>query len=132
MQAIATKYLPATNTRGSRIKATCKGGSVTIGYPHELPTGEPCHRAAANALCHKMGWTGSLVSGGVGNNYVFCFTNAPELQNALVLALATIERIETRHAIPTASQQGTRDVAEIAMKGRNASDTAAIPAKESK
>lgn len=32
MQAIQTKYLPATNYRGSRIKATCERGSLTIGY----------------------------------------------------------------------------------------------------
>lgn len=32
MQAIITKYIPATNCRGSRIKATCERGSLTLGY----------------------------------------------------------------------------------------------------
>ena len=55
MQAIHTKYLPATNTRGSRIKATAGAGSVIISYPHEL-SGQAAHRAAADALCAKLGW----------------------------------------------------------------------------
>ena len=45
MQAIQTKYLPATNTRGSRIKATCDRGSITIPYPREL-SGDEVHREA--------------------------------------------------------------------------------------
>lgn len=49
MQTINTKYLPATNTRGSRIKATCERGSVTISYPSRL-TGGDAHVAAADAL----------------------------------------------------------------------------------
>ncbi len=53
MEAIITKYLPATNSRGSRIKATCASGSVTIPYPHEL-SGQAVHRAAAEALVAKL------------------------------------------------------------------------------
>ena len=53
MQAIETKYLPATNTRGSRIKATCERGSITIPYPHEL-SGDACHIAAADTLVAKF------------------------------------------------------------------------------
>lgn len=53
MQAILTKYLPATNLRGSRIKASCERGSITIPYPHEL-SGEHCHIAAADALTAKF------------------------------------------------------------------------------
>ena len=66
MQVIQTKFLPATNTRGSRIKATCAAGSITIGYPHEL-SGQAVHRAAAEALASKLGWTspyyGQLLGG---------------------------------------------------------------------
>ena len=54
MQAIYTKYLPATNTRGSRIKATCDRGSITVSYPDELGPGEPCHVWAAGKLCEKF------------------------------------------------------------------------------
>jgi len=65
MQAIVTKYLPATNFRGSRIKAACVAGSVTIPYPHEL-TGVAVHRAAAEALVAKLfpGLEGTPLLGG--------------------------------------------------------------------
>jgi len=53
MQAIQTKYIGATNSRGSRIKATCDAGTITIPYPREL-SGDECHRAAAKALCDKI------------------------------------------------------------------------------
>jgi hypothetical protein len=79
MQAIITKYLPATNCRGSRIKATCEAGSVTIGYPHEL-SGMAVHAAAAKALVEKLGWGfahyGDLMGGQLpSNDYVFVFNN---------------------------------------------------------
>ena len=72
MKAILTKYLPCTNTRGSRIKASDEcGNSITISYPHELNGGEDTHRAAADALMKKMNWAGRLVCGSLKNNYVF-------------------------------------------------------------
>ncbi len=52
-QAISTKYLPATNTRGSRIKASCDRGSVTVPYPHEL-SGADCHAVAVDALLRRF------------------------------------------------------------------------------
>lgn len=66
MQAIITKYMPATNIRGSRIKATCSSGSVTIPYPYEL-SGQAVHRAAADALVAKLfpGTTAPLLGGGL-------------------------------------------------------------------
>ena len=54
MQAILTKFIPATNFKGSRLKASCERGSVTISYPDELSMGEKCHRAAAYALIFKF------------------------------------------------------------------------------
>ena len=62
MQAIITKYLCPTNTLGSRIKATCAAGSVTIDYPHEL-SGMDCHAKAAYALLAKMHWGYKLMGG---------------------------------------------------------------------
>lgn len=53
MQAIVTKYLPPTNTKGSRIKAQCARGSLTVSYPHEL-SGEECHIYAVHQLQHKF------------------------------------------------------------------------------
>jgi len=49
MQAIQSKYLPATDHKGSRIKASCERGSITIPYPHEL-SGDSCHRLAVRKL----------------------------------------------------------------------------------
>lgn len=53
MQAIQTKYLPATNFRGSRIKAVCERGSITIPYPYEL-SGDEVHRKAVRALVDRF------------------------------------------------------------------------------
>jgi len=36
MQAIETKYLSPTNTKGSRIKATCDRGSKMFSWNHSL------------------------------------------------------------------------------------------------
>jgi hypothetical protein len=71
-QAIETKYLGATNTKGGRIKATAAAGSVTVGYDHALNT-DSNHKAAADALIAKMGWAGTFAQGGnaKGDGYVF-------------------------------------------------------------
>jgi hypothetical protein len=53
MQAIHSKYIPATNHKGSRIKATCERGSITIPYPHEL-SGDSVHRLAVMKLVWKF------------------------------------------------------------------------------
>lgn len=87
MQAIVTKYIGPTERRGSRIKASCERGSVTIGYPHEL-SGDNVHIAAANALVEKFikedkkrfgdnvnPWAGTRVCGCIGNGvYAHVFT----------------------------------------------------------
>ena len=79
MQAIQTKYLGATNTKGSRIKATAAAGSIVISYPHEL-SGQAVHRAAAEQLVKKLGWDqpsyGPLVGGCLPDgSYCFVFDN---------------------------------------------------------
>jgi hypothetical protein len=75
MKAIRTRYLPATNTKPSRIKADdyC-GNSVTISFPYEF-SGEEAFKSAAIALCEKMGWSKELIGGGTDTGYVFCFIN---------------------------------------------------------
>ncbi len=75
MKAIVTKFLPATNTRGARIKAyDMDGNATTISYPHDEHNADK-HRRAAEALCKKMGWTGAkrLVEGSIKGGCVFCF-----------------------------------------------------------
>jgi hypothetical protein len=89
MQAIETYYIPATNTRGSRIKAICERGSITIPYPHEL-SGEACHIAAADALVARFvqedvkeygtppasnPWNRIRYCGGIRKGYVHVFAD---------------------------------------------------------
>lgn len=79
MKAIITKYHGPTNYKGSRITATDEDGNrATISYPYEL-SGEAVHRKAAQALCDKMGWQGTLAGGSLKHGYVFTFMDiAPD------------------------------------------------------
>ena len=54
-QAIETRYLAPTNSKGGRIKATAWAGSKIVPYDHALSI-EGNHRAAAMALAAKLGW----------------------------------------------------------------------------
>jgi hypothetical protein len=56
-EAIVTKYLPATNTKGARVKAECDAMSVTLPWDHSKTHGAN-HDAAVETLIEKMGWTG--------------------------------------------------------------------------
>ena len=53
MQAIITKFLGPTNTRGARIKAAAMRGSLTVSYDHSMDS-EGNHVAAAKALKEKF------------------------------------------------------------------------------
>lgn len=86
MQAITTKFIGPTDTKGARIKASCDAGSITISYPYENSE-EACHALAAMALVRKLGWVptnpktgehqngyvGAWAAGGVRGGYVFAF-----------------------------------------------------------
>lgn len=63
MQAIETSYWGPTETRGSRIRASCEGGSLYVSYDHALDP-EENHYAAATALCNKLGWDAARFFGG--------------------------------------------------------------------
>lgn len=55
MQAILTKYLGPTNTRGSRVIAYCDGGRISVAYQYNMsPEGN--HRYAILKLGIKLGW----------------------------------------------------------------------------
>lgn len=72
-KAITVKYLPPTNTKGSRLKAyDMDGNSATVSYDHGQSK-ELRYTDAARVLCRKMGWEGELAGGGVRNGYVFVF-----------------------------------------------------------
>jgi hypothetical protein len=57
MQAILTRFLPATNHRPARISATTEGGAyIVVSYDDQGIGVEAAHRAAAEALITRMGW----------------------------------------------------------------------------
>jgi len=72
-QAITTRYIGPTNTRGSRVKATASAGSVTLHWDDALNS-EQNHNRAAEALANKFKWKGTYYGGGMpdgkGNVYV--------------------------------------------------------------
>lgn len=70
---ITTKYLGPTNNRGSRIKASCAGASVTVSYPHEL-SGVDCHLEAVKKLAKKINFTGELIIEDTDTGYMFIST----------------------------------------------------------
>lgn len=75
MKAIETKYIPASNTRPARIKAYAEGVKpLTMSYDGDGNG----HAKAAVALARRMGWTGTLVSGGKADQTgeVFCFVES--------------------------------------------------------
>jgi hypothetical protein len=70
-QAIATHYIGPTNTRGSRVKAQCEAGSVTLEWDDSLNQ-TMNHAAACRALLTKLDWRGHWYMGGIrGRGYVF-------------------------------------------------------------
>jgi len=73
-QAITTKFLGPTNSRGARVKAVAEAGSVTVNWDYSLGI-EGNHTSAAKALAAKLEWDGVWFGGGLtGNGYVFVWT----------------------------------------------------------
>lgn len=73
MQAIITRYHGPTENRGARISASTYKHRTYISYPHELNQ-EKAHMEAARAHMLKMGWSGTMQSGGLPNgDMVHCF-----------------------------------------------------------
>ena len=84
MKIIKTKYLPATNTKGSRIKAIVSNGglfdnfSATIPYNYSL-SDVNLHYEAVKALVlkHNLDWDISDMGYGSDNaGYYFTFNDA--------------------------------------------------------
>lgn len=74
MQAIETKYLPVSNTKPSRFKATCSAGSIIINYDYAFNY-EYNHILAAKALIEKLGWSQNFATGTLKNgNFVHVLT----------------------------------------------------------
>lgn len=68
-QAITTRFIGATNTRGTHIRAHCKGGSIRMPYEHGWDL-DRNHREAAQLLIAKLkwrrdGWAQGTLSSGI-------------------------------------------------------------------
>lgn len=83
MQAITTRYIPPTNHKGPRFKATSNAGSITIEQSEDKNEAEN-HELVCIALLKKLdwGWTGAWVGGGnrSGSFYWVCHHNSLEVQ----------------------------------------------------
>ena len=81
MQAIETKFLGPTNTKGARIKASVYAKSITVPYAYEAV--DRSHDEAARALITKLGWWGVWARGGktdgTGNVYV-CISRSRDIR----------------------------------------------------
>lgn len=82
MKAIITKYIGATNTMPSRVKAMASGVKPLViswdqAENHSGNTGdtEDVHRFVAQMLCKRQDWDIELVGGGLPDStgYAFCF-----------------------------------------------------------
>ena len=86
-QAIETRFIPATGTHPSKIRARAEAGSLTEAYAFE---GDVQHASVAQRLAEKLGWTGprygqlygSASGGRNGRGYTFIFIRPDDLEGA--------------------------------------------------
>lgn len=72
MQAIKTKYHGPTNSKGSRISASCEAGRIYVPYNHALGLYEN-HATAAALLIEKLNWGDYDYFGGCfEHDYYWC------------------------------------------------------------
>ena len=77
MQAIQVKFLGPTNTKPSRIKAVCYGGSLTVSKSKcqdlegNIGIDEDVYKQAALLLVEKMGWGGETWPSGDKRRHPF-------------------------------------------------------------
>ena len=78
MQTIQTKFIGPTNTRPSRVKASCDAGNITVSWDYGLNTDEN-HMSAANQLRQKLEWDqdcyAEMVGGHTKLGMVFVFVS---------------------------------------------------------
>lgn len=76
MQAIITKFLPASDLRGIRVEGTCDAGTITVGYNYRL-NDEENHRSAALAIVDAFGCSsdhcGAMIGGQMPGDLGYCW-----------------------------------------------------------
>lgn len=100
MQAITVKYLPATNYKGSRLKAFCEAGSLTVDYDHGAANP---YFDVAKALARKLKWTGHLIEGGTSKARVYVFMPAQyvdAIQAGHEFVQQVIQSVQSGSALP--------------------------------
>lgn len=78
MQTIETRYLPATNTRSARVKATHSGSSTSVTSSIESfadMTDDQIHAHIACDLMQKLNWVGTMIGGHTKTGMVWVFAN---------------------------------------------------------
>jgi len=73
MQTIKTKYLPATNTKPSRLKAKASGGASLVMSVSNQEGDDQTHVDVARALKRKLKWEGKMYGGDTKEGMVFVF-----------------------------------------------------------
>lgn len=68
-QAITLKYVPATDTEGSRISASCEAGRVMFGRDSRYNSDEN-YALATLKLVKKLGWKGHYTLAGTAKGAV--------------------------------------------------------------
>jgi hypothetical protein len=73
--AIITKYIPMTEHKSARVKASAGSGrDITVSWHDNAQGVFGAHAAAAIALCQKMGWTSNdMTAGGTETDFAFNF-----------------------------------------------------------
>ena len=56
MQSIQIKYLPATDKKGARLKATCEGGSITEAKDYSIESNQQALNLAFKLANEKLDW----------------------------------------------------------------------------
>lgn len=109
--ALRTTFHRATARRSARVTATAPCGSkLTIPWPDE-PAG---HRRAADGLRDKLGLSGSLVGGQLGDgSFVFCF--APRNEAAMAACKAVVRWAKDEGVYGTSKEPACVDMCEAAI-----------------
>lgn len=72
MQSIQIKFLPATNTKPARLKASCEGGSIIDHFKHNIEIKEQALNLAFKLANEKLDWKVKQFSIGSFNNCYYC------------------------------------------------------------